>query len=263
MGITYPPQYNDYKDMAGEAGQFLSQTPVPVVAGINAKWTLTNFTIDSNGYLDASAVAAGSSALRYIPGVIQGHLYTVTIVVTAVSGGGTNEVQTVGIDNATTSGTFTLTYDGQTTGTIAWNANAAAVKSALELLSNIDLVAVTGGPGPSTDWIVEFQGSLAGQNVVLMTGDGSLLVGGSTTVTVTETTPGVAPDINVTIGGKSLGTISSVGTYIYHVRPDDGLPLKFDYPSGAALTTSITSVIIIANDPMNLDIIPEAIPRVV
>jgi hypothetical protein len=103
---------------------------------------------------------------------------------------GQNEVQTVPIDNATTSGTFTLTYDGETTGTIEWDDDATAVKDALELLPNIDLVAVTGGPGPSTDWVVEFQGALARTDVALMTGDGTLLVGGSTTITVVETTAG-------------------------------------------------------------------------
>lgn len=103
---------------------------------------------------------------------------------------GQNEVQTVGIDNATTSGSFTLTYAGEETGTINWNADAAAVKAALDLLPNIDLVAVTGGPGPGTDWIVEFQGTLARTDVALMTGDGTLLVGGTTTVSVAETAAG-------------------------------------------------------------------------
>ena len=34
-------------------------------------------------------------------------------------------------------GTFTLTYDGQATATISYNASAAEVRSALEALSNI------------------------------------------------------------------------------------------------------------------------------
>jgi hypothetical protein len=36
------------------------------------------------------------------------------------------------------SGTFTLTFDGQTTSAIAWDASASTVQSALESLSNID-----------------------------------------------------------------------------------------------------------------------------
>lgn len=103
-----------------------------------------------------------------------------------------NEIQTVGIDDATTGGHFHLTYDGQTTGEIAWNANAGTVDAALEALSNIDAgdVSVTGGPGPTTDWVVEFTGNLACQPISAMTGDGSALTGGSTDVTITETVPG-------------------------------------------------------------------------
>ena len=49
----------------------------------------------------------------------------------------TNETQTVRVTNAT-GGTFTLTFDGQTTAPIAFNATAAAVQAALEALSNIE-----------------------------------------------------------------------------------------------------------------------------
>ena len=49
----------------------------------------------------------------------------------------TNETQTVRVTNAT-GGTFTLTFDGQTTAPIAFNATAAAIQAALEALSNIE-----------------------------------------------------------------------------------------------------------------------------
>ena len=116
----------------------------------------------------------------------------VTVAVTQGGSGSQNEIQTVAIQNVISGGTFTLTYNGQTTGTIAYNANAATVKTALELLTNIavDDVAITGGPGPGTDWIVEFQNNLGLTDVVLMAGDGTNLVG--RTASVTETTPGVA-----------------------------------------------------------------------
>ncbi len=116
----------------------------------------------------------------------------VTVVATQEGSGSQNEIQTVSIPNITSDGTFTLTYNAQTTGTIAYNANAATVKTALEVLTNIavDDVAVTGGPGPSTDWVVEFQNNLGLTNLVLMGGDGINLVG--RTASVAETTPGVA-----------------------------------------------------------------------
>jgi hypothetical protein len=68
------------------------------------------------------------------------------------------------------SGTFTLTYNGQTTTGIAWNASAATVQSALEALSNIGVgdVAVTKvqDATQAQEWQITFQGALASTNVV-------------------------------------------------------------------------------------------------
>ncbi|HFB97894.1 MAG TPA: hypothetical protein ENJ62_02025 [Bryobacterales bacterium] len=44
-------------------------------------------------------------------------------------------------------GTFTLTYDGQTTAPIVYNAPSSVVESALEALPSIDDVTVTGSAG--------------------------------------------------------------------------------------------------------------------
>lgn len=89
-----------------------------------------------------------------------------------------NEKQTVAI--SATDGTFTLTYSGQTTTPIAYNAAPAVVQAALVALSNIGPadVVVTGGPGDatgSTPYVVEFAGVLADQDVVEMTVNGSAL----------------------------------------------------------------------------------------
>ena len=107
--------------------------------------------------------------------------------------GGTAEVQTVTITGTPTGGTFTLTYAGQTTAAIAYNANAAAVQAALEALSNLDAgdVAVGGGPGPGTPWTVTF--ALALGNPAQMTATGSFIGGTAPAVAVTTTTPYVAP----------------------------------------------------------------------
>lgn len=109
-------------------------------------------------------------------------------------GTGTNEVQTVSITGTPTGGTYTLTFSGQTTAPIAFNATAAAVQTALEGLSNIDPgdVATAGGPHPGTPITVTFQGQYSGTDVPQMTANSSGLTGGtSPTVTVTTTTPGV------------------------------------------------------------------------
>lgn len=105
----------------------------------------------------------------------------------------TNEIQSIAITGVPTGGTFTLTLDGQTTGPIAYNAIASAVKTAIEALSNVDLGAITagGGPLPGTAITATFGGNWAGVNVPLMTADAALLTGGtSPAVVVTTPTPG-------------------------------------------------------------------------
>lgn len=106
----------------------------------------------------------------------------------------TNEAQTVTITGAPTGGTFTLTYAGQTTAAISYNATAAVVAAALAGLSNIgdNDVAVTGGPGPGTAWVVTFRGVLGGTDVAQMTATGSLTGGTTPAVAVTTTTAGGA-----------------------------------------------------------------------
>ena len=48
----------------------------------------------------------------------------------------TDEQQTIRVNNAT-GGTFTLTFNGQTTAPLAFNATAAQIEAALEALSNL------------------------------------------------------------------------------------------------------------------------------
>lgn len=57
--------------------------------------------------------------------------------------GGVNEIQRFTFSDTPTSGSFTLTYNGQTTAAIAYNATPAIIKAALELLPNIQNVTVT------------------------------------------------------------------------------------------------------------------------
>lgn len=100
-----------------------------------------------------------------------------TWVETSVGGGPINEVQTVELVPPAISGNFTLTFAGQTTANIAYNASAATVQAALEGLSNIGVgdVAVTGSAGGP--WTVTFQGALGGTDVAELTGDPGTLVG--------------------------------------------------------------------------------------
>jgi PKD repeat protein/type 1 glutamine amidotransferase len=84
----------------------------------------------------------------------------------------TDEIQTVRVNNAT-GGTFTLTFDGQTTAPIAYDANAAAVRTALEGLSIVAPgdVSVTGGPVNTANVTVQFDGAYAERDLPTLTGD--------------------------------------------------------------------------------------------
>jgi hypothetical protein len=137
--------------------------------------------------------------------------YTVTAT---VDGGGTNEQQKIQIDDAVSGGTFKLTYNGEDTTTIAYNAAAGVVEDALEALSTIGVGNVTVS-GASPEWTVTFQGTFAATDVMLITGDGTNLTGGDLTdVDVTETTTG-NPAVNevqtLTITGTPTGGTFQLG----------------------------------------------------
>lgn len=100
-----------------------------------------------------------------------------------------NEEQTVTISGSPTGGTFTLTYDGQTTSALNHNASNSSVQSALEALTNIGTgnVSVTGGPLPGTAVKVVFKGKLSATDVVQMTATSSLTGGSTPSVSVSTT----------------------------------------------------------------------------
>lgn len=99
---------------------------------------------------------------------------TLAATVATVTAGdtGVNEVQTITMNDghAATGGTFTITFDGQTTGAINYNATASAIVTALEALSNIAVgdVDVSGTLDAGTITIT-FQGLLAETDVAQVT----------------------------------------------------------------------------------------------
>ncbi|HEY8304311.1 MAG TPA: NHL repeat-containing protein, partial [Solirubrobacteraceae bacterium] len=83
-----------------------------------------------------------------------------------------------------TGGTFTLTFEGQATTEIPFDASAATVQVALEALpslpsGNVKVTEAERAPSNSGSWDVEFTGSLADTNVQQMTSDGTGLTGAS------------------------------------------------------------------------------------
>lgn len=112
------------------------------------------------------------------------NLYTITWNETAAGiGAGIDEVQLI-LSNGT-GGTFTITYAGQTTTALAFDATAETVDTALEALTNIGVgdVLVSGNPGA---WNVRFTGALGSTNQPLLTLGLGLLTGGVALVQVIQ-----------------------------------------------------------------------------
>lgn len=112
---------------------------------------------------------------------------------------GTAEIQTLTESGTISGGTYTLTITNpqsgiaRTTAAIAYNATAAEVQAALELLDNVDPgdVVVTGGPVDSAPLTLTFYGSYSG-NVAQVTADVTGLTGTTPGITAATPTPGVA-----------------------------------------------------------------------
>jgi hypothetical protein len=107
--------------------------------------------------------------------------------------GGTNEVQTVTVTGTPDGGTFKLSFGGVVTASLAYNESSANVQTALLALSTIGAgnVAVSGSAGgPFT---VTFKNELGGADQALLVLNTNALTGGTApSVTIVETTPGLA-----------------------------------------------------------------------
>lgn len=105
------------------------------------------------------------------------------------------DVQTITVSGTPTGGSFRLSFMGQTTAAIAYNAAAAAVQAALEALTTIGTggVVCSGGAFPGTPVVVTFAGDLVNRWQPLVTLYSNSLTGGSSpTATIAHTTPGGA-----------------------------------------------------------------------
>lgn len=163
---------------------------------------------------------------------------------------GTNEVQTVTISGSPTGGTFTLTFAGDTTAAIAYDATAAQVQAALQALASIgaDNVTVAGNAGGP--YTVTFTGDLAALDVETLTADGSALSGGTTpAVAVATTTAGAAGASGVKLVAPTASL--PISSLIYDVVPSqitigpaavNLAPFAFSAPTQAGVTVDLSSV---------------------
>ena len=156
--------------------------------------------------------ALGASPLPVItagPSTLAGPAPTVKHTTTGVTGA--NEVQTLSVSGSPTGGGFTLSFGGQTTASIAFNATAAQVQTALAALTSIQAGNITcaGGPLPTSSVSITFQGTLgfAPQNPITI--GANTLSGGTTPApAIARTTPGVQSvnDVqSLSISGTATG----------------------------------------------------------
>lgn len=171
----------------------------------------------------------------------------------------TNEIQTVSVTGAT-GGTFTLTYNGQTTANIAYNASPASgsgsVSAKLKALSNIgnNDVVVTGTSGSYT---ITFQGDLASENVSALIVNGTNLTGtsevqevtitgtptaGTFTLTFDDDEAVIAFDATASDVEDALEGLTSIGTGNVSVTYDAGVyTITFQ---GDLAETNVSTIIV-------------------
>ncbi len=118
----------------------------------------------------------------------------------------TSELQTMSRASSPTEGTYTLTYEGQTTSVLAYNADTDTIKAALEALSTVNTgdITVGGGANGLADGDITFTFSNNLGDVSMIYADGSNLAAAGDP-TVAETTKGVAAYIS-----RSSNTVDDV-----------------------------------------------------
>lgn len=148
-----------------------------------------------------------------------------------------DEVQTVDTDG--TGGTFTLTYAGQESGNLAFDITKAAMNTALELLSTVTAVTVTGSDGGP--WIIEFTNP-GGADIALMTADDTLLTGETVGTTVEETSAGAANVYEVV----SFWIDGDTGTFILSYGGQNSATIVYS-ANAALIDTRLTALSTIAD----------------
>jgi hypothetical protein len=172
---------------------------------------------------------------------------TVSNEVSQAVTGPTNEVQSVKVD--ATAGQYKLTFNGQQTADLAFDATSGTVQTALRGLSSINgaNVTVTGGPGDSggtTPYTVTFIGTLGNQNVPALTAQAGTtpLSGGGAAVTITTPTPGRGSDVvhltwTTVLGAASYNVYRGTSAGAENKKIGNTSSLLFD-DTGTAGTTA-------------------------
>lgn len=216
-----------------EVSEFLDRTKT--YAGISE--VAEDFGSSSEVYLKAQAICSQNPKVKNFK---VGRKYA-----------GVNSIQHITFNTAGTGGTFTIKVGAYTTATIAYNANVATIKSAIEALTNVTAVTVTEIVA-ATEWTVEFTGADGSKHwdaiemATLPTSVTSAVIGqdqyGSTAETWTAALDGVCEFDNdwygLCITSKTEADINAVAANI-QARSKIFIALSND---AAVITSSTTDV---------------------
>jgi hypothetical protein len=155
-----------------------------------------------------------------------------------------------------TGGTFTVSYDGQTTSPLAFNVaptGAGSLQAALESLSSLapgDVV-VTGAPNAGR-YVIRFAAALG--DVPALSADASSLGGGTATITAWGSEPRSATLISefgaALDGGAGTGIVSHAGrngiskdgSRVFFMSPDPSVPVSAGVPNAGCTGGGATTI---------------------
>jgi hypothetical protein len=127
-----------------------------------------------SGNTNTPVIQPINALITFTPSIPEGdQIYISNLLVT----GAFNATQTVYLLGGPSSGTFNLSFEGDTTTTLPWNATPLQVQNALAALGTIGAgnVTVTTSPYPQA-YTVSFTGALAAQQINTIGGDATNLV---------------------------------------------------------------------------------------
>ena len=166
-----------------------------------------------------------------------GILIVVPTVTTIAEGTTINEVQEISVDGTPTAGDFTLTFDGATTGAIAFDADAAAIYAALVALPNLNADDVMVRGDALTGFEIEYTGNLATINTPQVVVDNTNLIGALLTVKTT------------TVGGYLRGISGNT------ITGNSGAGIEIDLEMYTSFYGDISSNTISSNNAVGINLV--------
>ena len=153
-----------------------------------------------------------------------------------------SDIQTLSVAGAPTGGAFTLSFSGQATPAIAFNATAAAVQAALNSAPALGgTIACSGGPLPAAPVTISFQGARAFRAQPLIAVAANNLTGGAAPVPKVEHTVAGAAQINE-VQSLSFAGVPSGGSFTLSLNGRLTGDIAYNAPAAdvqAALTTLV------------------------